>query len=132
MAACRVAVAAAGGGAPREEDLDQGARHGERGEVGPPPEEPRAGWGSVRLRCPKPATARRPADESTSGPEGEDAHQGRESQVRDQTDRPQKPEGVVSKTRGRGLKNLRRSLTFSKGWPRIVERWCLKFLKGHR
>jgi hypothetical protein len=56
---------------------------------------------------------------STSGPEGEDDHQERASQVR-----PQKPEGVVS--------NLRRSLNFSRGWPQIVEDGCLRFLKGHR
>ena len=31
---------------------------------------------SVRPRRPKPATDRRPADESTAGPEGEDDHQG--------------------------------------------------------
>ena len=43
-------------------------------------------------------TDRRPGDESTAGPEGEDDHQGRESQVRDRTDRPQKLEAVVSKS----------------------------------
>jgi hypothetical protein len=31
----------------------------------------KTGWGSVRLRRPNPATDRRPADESTSGPEGQ-------------------------------------------------------------
>ena len=63
-----------------------------RGAVG------RTGGGSFRPRRPKPATDRRPADESTSAPEGEDAPQGRENQVRDRTDRPQKPKGVASKT----------------------------------
>ena len=43
---------------------------------------------------PRPTPRRR----AQSGPEGEDDHQGRESQVRDRTDRPQKPEGSASKT----------------------------------
>jgi len=36
----------------------------------------RPGWGLVRPRRPNPATDRRPADESTSVPQGEDDHQG--------------------------------------------------------
>jgi len=31
-----------------------------------------------------------------------------------------------------GLEDLRRGLNCSKGWGRIVEGWCLEFLKGHR
>jgi hypothetical protein len=36
----------------------------------------RTGWGSVRPKRREPATDRRPADESTSRPEGEDDHPG--------------------------------------------------------
>ena len=61
----------------------------------------RTGWGLVRPRRPEPATDRRPADESTAGPRGvKTTIRGRESRVRDQTDRPQKPEGSASKPEG--------------------------------
>jgi len=56
----------------------------------------RAGWGSVRLRRPKPATARRPGDESTSGPEGEDDHPGTGKPGTGAT--ASKPEGSALKT----------------------------------
>ena len=42
----------------------------------------RTGWGSVRLRRPEPVTDRRPADESTSGPEGEDDQDEEDAQAR--------------------------------------------------
>jgi hypothetical protein len=43
-------------------------------------------------------------------------------------------EGRISGNSGAAtrLENLRRGLNFSKGWPRIVERGCFKFLKCHR
>ena len=84
---------------------------------------------------------RHPADESTSGPEDEDDHQEREGQVRARLSGLKNPRAWSQLLEGRtsgnggaapGLENLRRGPNCSQGWLRIVERWCFKFLKGHR